>query len=401
MPATQGGAVEELIDHYVALNAVSREHDFTVFTCAPSTRTSTGSLSAGFPTGESTPTTTYVTIPMHSLRARLRRKLRAHLCPPRIYDYYVNDFYLSARRRLLRQRWDAVILENRPGFALDLRQHTAAHIILHHHLDNLGPDMPHSAEMCRNIDLVISASDYLANRVHNIIGDFPADKRPHVTTVHNGIDVKAFASAKPANRADFGLAPTDFVIVYSGRIDPIKGIRELVKAMCLINSCGTATAPSARLRLLIVGGSFYGGDIGGNQDFLLALRAEAAPLRDNIVFTGFVPHGQVASLLKMADLAVLPSTCQEAFALTVVEAMAAGVPVLTTRSGGVPETCEGVAHILDQGPDLPQRLADEIVQLASAPDELRRMAEAGRQRAQQFSHKAYARAFLDALQSPP
>ena len=400
VPATQGGAVEELTDHYVALNAVTREHAITIFTCQAQP---TAKASA-------TPATTYVSIPMHSLRARLRRKLRSITCrkrhsdmpDPPVYDYYVNDFYLACRRLLLRQSWDAIILENRPGFAIDLRKHTESRLILHHHLDNIGPDMPLSPEICRAADDVITASDYLAERVRSVAKTMPADLRPNITTVHNGIDVEAFDKALPATRADLGLLPSDFVIVYTGRIDPIKGIRELVQAMTLIHdrrrqASYERSRQTGRCRLLVVGGSFYGGDVGGNPEFIRDLRAQAEPLRDDIVFTGYVPHQRVASLLKLADLAVLPSTCQEAFALTVLEAMAAGVPVLTTRSGGVPETCEGIAHIIDQGTDLPQRLADEIMTLQAMPDERTRMSEEGKKRALHFTYQAYARAFLDAI----
>ena len=418
MPATQGGAVEELTDHYVALNEVTREHAITIFTCksrstattsAPSKANGVSDDATVAPCADTT-ATTYMRIPMHSLRARLRRKFRSFTCcrthadgiNPPVYDYYVNDFYLSCRKLLLRQYWDAIILENRPGFALDLRKHTNAKLVLHHHLDNIGSDLPLSADICRSTDAIITASDYLAKRVRSVTDTMPADSRPSITTVHNGIDVEAFGKAEPACRADFGLKPSDFVIVYTGRIDPIKGIRELVQAMLLIRGKRQQTPSdshkqSGHCRLLVVGGSFYGGDFGGNPLFIQDLRTEAEPLREDIVFTGYVPHHRVASLLKMADLAVLPSTCQEAFALTVLEAMAAGLPVLTTRSGGVPETCEGIAHIIDQGRGLPQRLADEITALQAMPDERRRMSEAGIQRAQHFTHQAYARAFLDAI----
>ena len=401
VPAILGGAVEELTDHYVALNAVTREHDITIFTCKPTGKALPESpMTATDGTTLSAPTTTFVSIPMHSLRARLRRKLRAvaarlglHADTSQlVYDYFITDFYLACRKRLLRESWDAIILENRPGYAIDLRQHTNATIILHNHLDNIGPDKARSADICLAADSIITASDYLARRVRSVTDTLPADARPRIMTVHNGIDVEAFASARSASRASFGLSPTDFVIVYSGRLDPIKGIRELIQAMLAIRH-------KCPCRLLVVGGTFYAGDVGGDPRFLETLRREAAPLRQDIIFTGYVHHSEMPSMLRMADLAVLPSTCQEAFALTVLEAMAAGVPVLTTRSGGVPETCEGVAHIIDIDDNLPQSLAAEIETLRNDATERARMAAAGTERARQFTHKAYARAFLDAIAS--
>ena len=50
----------------------------------------------------------------------------------------------------------------------------------------------------------------------------------------------------------------------------------------------------------------------------------------------------------MANIAVLPSMWDEPFGLTIAEALATGLPLITTRSGGIPEICEGVATILDR-----------------------------------------------------
>ena len=54
------------------------------------------------------------------------------------------------------------------------------------------------------------------------------------------------------------------------------------------------------------------------------------------------------SFLKIANIIVVPSMWEEPFGLTVLEAMAAGVPLIATRSGGIPEVCEGSAILLQK-----------------------------------------------------
>ncbi|MBQ7443822.1 MAG: glycosyltransferase family 4 protein [Bacteroidaceae bacterium] len=376
VPATQGGAVEALIDHYINRNALTGEHEFTVFSVAPPTGTPRPTL----------PHTSYVHVPTATPWARMRRKLRSWLSAPGFYNYFINDFYLTCRQRLLRRRWDAIVLENRPGYAIDLRRHYDGPIILHQHLDSVNADTPRGDDICRALTHAIGVSDYICRRMAQVGTPLPT------TTVYNGIDTERFARAATARRSDFGLSPGDFVVAYCGRIDPIKGVAELIDAMVQLRDMGN-------LHLLVVGGSFYGNAAGCDTPFIEALKTAAKPIRERIHFTGFVPYERVPSLLKMADLAVMPSTCQEAFQLTVVEAMAAGVPVVATRSGGVPEICEGVACIVDHGEHLAQRLAKAIATLAADPQERRAMSARGLMRAQRFAHTAYADAFLHALTS--
>ena len=59
--------------------------------------------------------------------------------------------------------------------------------------------------------------------------------------------------------------------------------------------------------------------------------------RDKVIFTGYIPHEELPKYYALADLVVLPSTCEEAAGLTVIEAMMMQRPVITTTMGGIPE----------------------------------------------------------------
>lgn len=375
VPAVFGGAVENLIDYYLDYNNKLGLHDIDVYSVKPE----------GKDCPERVGRVRYRFVDVSSFVARVRRRLRHMLMAPGYYNYFISYFFHRCLRMMQAEHYDIVLLENRPGFALDLRRRTNAKIILHQHFDNLNAETYLGRDIGESLDAAIGVSDYICNRISECAPKLPT------FTVHNGIDREMFASAQAARREDFGLKLDDFVMVFTGRIDPIKGIGELVHAMTLLKSL-------PQVKLLVVGGSFYGGSVSGDEQFCAQLRSDASILKNRIVFTGFRPYEEIPSILKMADLAVIPSTCQEAFATTVLEAMASGLPILATRSGGVPEACMGVARIVEQGPDLANRLRMNIEDLFMHPATLSRMSQKGLERSNNFTREQYAAKFISTLE---
>jgi glycosyltransferase involved in cell wall biosynthesis len=104
----------------------------------------------------------------------------------------------------------------------------------------------------------------------------------------------------------------------------------------------------------------------------------------------------VPEYLQLADISVLPSMWEEPFGLTIVEAMAVGLPLITTRSGGIPEICEGVAVIVERN-NIVKNLADAILYLYQDAEKRKRMASASLERAKLFDKKTYAKNFFAAL----
>ena len=146
------------------------------------------------------------------------------------------------------------------------------------------------------------------------------------------------------------------MIVYSGRINKDKGVSELIDAMILLKDM-------PNIKLMIIGGTFYGNE-GNENDFVRSLKTKAETLQDKICFTGFVPYDTITDYMHLADMAALPSMWDEPFGLTIAEALAAGLPLVTTNSGGIPEICEGVATILDRD-NVVSHLASAIIDLYS------------------------------------
>lgn len=134
--------------------------------------------------------------------------------------------------------------------------------------------------------------------------------------VYAGVDLDRFSpDASPA--LSFG----NPVVLYVGRFDPGKGLRELVKAHKLV-------LQRDDVELLLVGD-------GSLRDELEDTVAKLGTA-DQVTFTGAVPHQEVHRYYAAADVFCLPSH-SEGFGLGNIEAMACGIPVVTTRVGAIPE----------------------------------------------------------------
>jgi glycosyltransferase involved in cell wall biosynthesis len=133
----------------------------------------------------------------------------------------------------------------------------------------------------------------------------------------------------------------------------------------------------------------------GDGELLLAARRFAGELGllDRVVFTGF--RDDVPRILPTFDVLALPST-REGFGLSIVEAMLAGVPVVSTTVGGIPEVViDGETGLLVAPRDA-EALARALARLLSDAALAQRLREAGRCRARQrFSAEAMAAAFLE------
>ena len=205
--------------------------------------------------------------------------------------------------------------------------------------------------------------------------------------LRNCIDTARFCPAPrdDALRARFGFAATDFVVVFCGRLQPEKGIAELLEALALLDD--------PTVKLLIIGSPFFAKT--ADSPFLQALQTRAVALGDRVRFTGFIPNEELPAYYRLADLACVPSTCQEAAGLVPVEAMACGLPLLATRSGGMPEYIRAAApYFVDITPNLPRDLAAGITALRGDAARRAAMAAAGAAAAQQYSPENYYRDFV-------
>lgn len=383
VPAVLGGAVENLTDYYLEYNNQHQLHDITVYSVAPPSST---------PQAD-TPCTHYHYIDMKSIGHRLKRAWYVRTHPKGYYTPYIDYFFHEALKHIKRQKYDVIILENRPGYAPALSKVTDAKFIVHLHNDFLNHESKEAQAIAQACHSVITVSDFIKHRVETVSSCQPvkpSSRQLKVTTVHNGIDLQRFYKASPIQREQMGFTEKDFIVVYSGRINRDKGVKELIQAFKLLKDYSD-------IKLMIIGGSFFGNEQGINP-FIETLKEESADIASAITFTGYIPYEQIPSYLKMADVAVVPSMWDDPFPTTVLEAMAVGLPLIATNSGGIEEACKECAIILEKK-SIINDLHSSILKLYNSPSLRNTMREVGLSISQQYAKERYAEDFFKAIVS--
>jgi glycosyltransferase involved in cell wall biosynthesis len=187
----------------------------------------------------------------------------------------------------------------------------------------------------------------------------PADK---VEVVYNGILLDGYGPADPQNPPALG---------FLSRMRPAKGLELLVDAFILIRKHGRL--PTLRLR---VAGSMTADDEG----FVAGLRAKlaAAELTGEVDWLPNVTRDEKVAFLRSLSALSVPTTYGEAFGLYVVEAWAAGVPVVQPRHAAFPELLGLTGAGVLCEPDSPESLAEKVEELLADPAAARSLGEQGR-----------------------
>jgi len=201
-----------------------------------------------------------------------------------------------------------------------------------------------------------------------------AAMKSDVTIVDNWVDLDEFSPTDPVH------SPPR--VLFAGLLTPRKGAADLLRASAILSERGVAH------ELMLAGGTPDEGPHAEEE-----VRRVSAPAA---VFLGALPHERMAAQLGAADVFCLPSWW-EAMPLSILEAMASGLPVVATRVGDIPRVVEdGVTGVLVP-PNDPPALADALDALLADPDMRRRMGAAGRHRVEERFTAARALEAIDDL----
>jgi glycosyltransferase involved in cell wall biosynthesis len=257
-----------------------------------------------------------------------------------------------------------------------------ARIVLHAH-DYALVDFDRELILRRlsNATLVLGCSNFVVDACRRRFPEI-AD-RCH--TLHNGVDRRFFAIRSRPEQSQ--------TVLFVGRLSPEKGVHVLVDAFTRVaGRHGSAdlrlvgpldVAPKQFVDPLRRDMLFAGleGFYAHPQSYLTALERSARWLGSRVRFEGPVANNAIAALHADAGLFVFPSIWQEPFGIPLIEAMAAGLPVIATTSGAFPEIVQhGVTGLLVERGN-PEGLADAIARLLADPSLRVRMGAAGRARA--------------------
>ncbi len=174
----------------------------------------------------------------------------------------------------------------------------------------------------RDADRIICATEAERIAIRSLYGG-DLDK---VTVIPLGVDMERFRPAAKADaRERLGLGD-ERIILFVGRLEPLKGVDILIGAASMLDS-------DVDCSVLIVGGD----ETSAAQVEQLQSMAHALGIGERVAFAGAVDHDMLPLYYNAADVCVVPSH-YESFGLVAVEAMASGVPVVASRVGGLTGT---------------------------------------------------------------
>lgn len=217
--------------------------------------------------------------------------------------------------------------------------------------------------LLKRSDMIIAVSEYTKREIlknYNI----PAWK---IKVIFNGVDLEKFKPAKDKAKfkRELGFAKNDVLVLYVGRLYSRKGLPILIRAIPHV-------VKKVRNAKFIVSGKGFSG-----EEKTLRKHVEKLKVEENVIFLGYFPDEKLPSLYKAADVFVFPSI-YENMPFAMLEALATGLPVVTTKVGGIPEVIEDGRNGFLIKPYDSLRLADRILCLIENPSVASEMGLLGR-----------------------
>ena len=299
-----------------------------------------------------------------------------------VYDIIHSHYWLSGEAALrLRRSWDTPVLH------------------MFHTLGAMKNSVARSKEETESAQR-ITIERRLMREVDAVVAATPLDRAQmvwhygadpdRIRVIPCGVDLVRF---RPGNQQDARAAlglPTDaYLLLCVGRMEPLKGMDALIRALSHLRTNGHALAP--KLRLLLIGGDPEGRYQLWNaeQQRLDRLRHELG-IADQVDFLGAQPQELLPSYFQAADIVAVPSH-YESFGMVALEALATGAAVIASNVGGLALTIEDGQSGLLFPKDDAITLANQIASLLDHPEQAAALRTAARTRANEYGWGNIAR----------
>ena len=284
-----------------------------------------------------------------------------------------NSYSYGTRVASIVRDFDIIYLHNAPYILMLLNKQSNQKILLHMHNDHLSMRLlrPFYRRALAKVDRVICVSDYIRRQAVAVFPEYTG----RFCVVFNGTDPDVFKpyGDEAINQLQ-GIVQHDQTkkyLLYVGRLTSVKGVHVLIDAFIDIHCRMPDT------RLIITGSSFFGG--AAKTAYEQGLVKLAEPIKDAIVFTGYLTHEKLKYLYSMVDIIVLPSLWQDPCPLVVLEAMAAGTCLVCSNVGGIPEVVESGKNGVLVDPSDAAALTRAVCCALSEPETMRQMENTARQ----------------------
>lgn len=208
-------------------------------------------------------------------------------------------------------------------------------------------------------------------------------------TLKNAIDTDKFNKEVTEEeikeiRKKLGLSNEDFVILFVGRIMQIKGVLELMQAVIGLND--------EHIKLMLVGSANFGKT--AFSPYALKVKKLAKENRDRIIFTGYTDNSEVYKYAAAADVQCVPTLVEEAAGLVILEAMAEGLPLIVTKSGGVTEYIDDTTALIIEKENVAENLKKAICYMKEHPEVRKQMSGNAKIHSEKYGEETYYKNFV-------
>lgn len=266
--------------------------------------------------------------------------------------------------------FDKVMIENHATLFMTMQKYGNSERYadkVYYHLHNEVTNDFGCKHEIAHVKKVLGVSNYIVETLDRFLREHgESGLKPEQKTVwRNGVDTSRFGSDEAKRKAKdfrmkYGISDDDIMFLFSGRLTPEKGAEELLEAFTQV----VDQVPNAKL--VVAGAFFFNSNIKSPFEQKLHDLASQPQIKGRIVFTGFVDYNDMPALYEMADVCVLPSIWNDPAPLAVIESLVSGKPLITTKSGGIPEYAnDDCATILERDNQLVDHLAQAMVELAN------------------------------------
>jgi spore coat protein SA len=302
-----------------------------------------------------------------------------------IYERYEkNHYFHSVCKRVSERHFDIIQVYNRPGWIAPLRERAPqAKIVLSLHnlvYKTLKVDREQAEDGFKKVDGVIAVSKFVAR---DTVKKFPVAGN-RIRAMHTGVDLNEYEPIwtktgkkwRKQIRGSYSIPMKAPVILFVGRLVSEKGCHLLLQAMRQV------LETHKEAKLLIVGSKWYANH--DTSSYIEELKRLAEPLKDSIIFTSYVPVENIPKYFTASDVFVCASQWKEPLARVHYEAMAAGLPIITTKRGGNHEVVRhGRDGIVINSYDKAEEFAKAAILLLENSKLARKFGKRGREKTEQ------------------
>lgn len=320
VPAVFGGAIETLVTLLIEENEKAQKFEFIIVCKYYDELKKYGSIEKYRQTH-----IYYIDEKTESILTKIKLKVYNHIAwksDGRLS--YLNLFYYRAYKIIRRERVDYAIAEGgdyQKFWLISKKMHAFKTIIHIHH------ELKSNSKLLKIFGKSIAVSDFIMKKWME--GAELGEHKLYV--LKNAVDEKRFEYHLSSQevigvREKLGFAISDFVVIYCGRIIKERGVKELIEAFSLLDNTD--------VKLLILGATGFAVGEKGKYECEVIEKCKADT---RIKILGYIDNYKIYQYYQCSDVLVIPSICEEASTLTILEGMYSGIPVIATDSGGLVE----------------------------------------------------------------